>query len=298
MDELQRQLKAFSKAYGLRGQMMEGRIKQLLAQGKSPKEAIEQVFKEFGVEDWLQASVSNVLVATAKDALGAGLAEQLSEAVLLEALSNPWDGSGMELSAKLHGASEAMKRTITETLQSQIRLNRTAKDTAQVLYDGYQHGNVIRQQELPKYMDDLLRWTRRSRENLTEEERRDLQRAIRKVRDQAEELVNDKSTYNHFRTALRNLVDKIDKGSEKSVQKAISVAIEEKAGTWLNGSHERKPPGHGMMLSLPVMGKMTAWWPTSGSWEAGTRQRTSATCTPMRICMAWGQGFSQKTRPR
>lgn len=229
MDELQRQLKAFSKAYGLRGQMMEGRIKQLLAQGKSPKEAIEQVFKEFGVEDWLQASVSNVLVATAKDALGAGLAEQLSEAVLLEALSNPWDGSGMELSAKLHGASEAMKRTITETLQSQIRLNRTAKDTAQVLYDGYQHGNVIRQQELPKYMDDLLRWTRRSRENLTEEERRDLQRAIRKVRDQAEELVNDKSTYNHFRTALRNLVDKIDKGSEKSVQKAISVAIEEKS---------------------------------------------------------------------
>lgn len=229
MDELQRQLKAFSKAYGLRGQLMEDRIKTLIEQGKSPKEAIEQVFKEFGVEDWLQASVSSVIVETAKDALGMELAEQLSEAVLLEALSNPWDGSGLTLSKKIHGAAESMKEAIIETVQNQIRLNKTVRDTAQTLYDGYQHGNVVRQQELPKYMDDLMRWTRRSRENLTEEEMRDLQRAIRKVRDQAEDLVNDKSTYNHFRTALRNLVDKIDKGSEKSVQNAISTAIEEKS---------------------------------------------------------------------
>lgn len=229
MDELQRQLKAFSKAYGLRGRLMEDRIKTLIEQGKSPKEAIEQTFKEFGVEEWLQASVSSALVATAKDALGMELAEQLSEAVLLEALSNPWDGSGMDLSTKLHGASESMKEAIAETLQNQIRLNKTVKDTAQALYDGYQHGNVVRQQDLPKYMDDLMRWTRRSRENLTEAETRDLQRAIRKVQAQADELIDDKSTYNHFRTSLRTLLDRIDKGSEKSVQKAISAAIEEKS---------------------------------------------------------------------
>lgn len=229
MDELQRQLKAFSKTYGLRGQMMEDRIKALLAQGKSPKEAIEQTFKEFGVEEWLDANVSSVLVATAKDALGADLVGELSGAVLLEALSNPWDGSGLTLSKKIHGTSESMKEVIVETVQNQIRLNKTVKDTAQALYDGYQHGSIVRQQDLPKYMDDLMRWTRRSRENLTEAERRDLQRAIRKVQAQADELIDDKSTYNHFRTSLRTLLDRIDKGSEKSVQKAISAAIEEKS---------------------------------------------------------------------
>lgn len=229
MDELQRQLKAFSKAYGLRGQLMEDRIKALIEQGKSPKEAIEQVFKEFGEEDWLQASVSSVIVETAKDALGMELAGQLSEAVLLEALSNPWDGSSLTLSKKIHGAAESMKEAIVETVQNQIRLSKTVKDTAQALYDGYQHGNVVRQQDLPKYMDDLMRWTRRSREHLTEAETRDLQRAIRKVQAQADELIDDKSTYNHFRTSLRSLLDKIDKGSEKSVQKAISAAIEEKS---------------------------------------------------------------------
>lgn len=208
---------------------MEDRIKTLIEQGKSPKEAIEQVFKEFGVEDWLQASVSSVIVETAKDALGMELAGQLSEAVLLEALSNPWDGSGLTLSKKIHGAAESMKEAIVETVQNQIRLNKTVRDTAQTLYDGYQYGSVVRQQDLPKYMDDLMRWTRRSRENLTEAETRDLQRAIRKVRAQADELIDDKSTYNHFRTSLRTLLDRIDKGSEKSVQKAISAAIEEKS---------------------------------------------------------------------
>ena len=63
MDELQRQLKAFSKRYGFQGQMMKARIEILMKQGKSPEEAIRQVFKEYGVEDWLQANVSSVIVA-------------------------------------------------------------------------------------------------------------------------------------------------------------------------------------------------------------------------------------------
>ena len=53
MDELQRQLKAFSKRYGFQGQMMKARIEILMKQGKSPEEAIRQVFKEYGVEEWM-----------------------------------------------------------------------------------------------------------------------------------------------------------------------------------------------------------------------------------------------------
>ena len=229
MDELQRQLKAFSKRYGFQGQMMKARIEILMKQGKSPEEAIRQVFKEYGVEDWLQANVSSVIVGTAQDALGQELAKDLPAAALLEALSNPWDGSGLTLSEKIHGASNTMLNDVITTVRKQIHLNKTVKDTAQALYDGYRGGHVVRQQELPKYMDELTRWTRRSRENLSEAEVKDLQRSIRKVRAQAEDLVDDSSTYNHFRTALNSLLDKMDKGSEKAVQKAILTAIEEKS---------------------------------------------------------------------
>jgi len=229
MDELQRQLKAFSKRYGFQGQMMKARIEILMKQGKSPEEAIRQVFKEYGVEDWLQANVSSVIVGTAQDALGQELARDLPAAALLEALSNPWDGSGLTLSEKIHGASNTMLNDVITTVRKQIHLNKTVKDTAQALYDGYRGGHVVRQQELPKYMDELTRWTRRSRENLSEAEVKDLQRAIRKVRAQAEDLVDDSSTYNHFRTALNNLFDKLDQGSEKAAEKALQAAIEEKS---------------------------------------------------------------------
>ncbi|WP_317423178.1 DUF6883 domain-containing protein [uncultured Acidaminococcus sp.] len=229
MDELQRQLKAFSKRYGFQGQMMKARIEILIKQGKSPEEAIRQVFKEYGVEEWLQANVSSVIVGTVQDALGQEMAKDLPAAALLEALSNPWDGSGLTLSEKIHGASNTMLNDVIATVRKQIHLNKTVKNTAQALYDGYRSGHVVRQQELPKYMDELTRWTRRSRENLSEAEVKDLQRAIRKVQAQAEDLVDDSSTYNHFRTALNNLFDKLDHGSEKAAERALQAAIEEKS---------------------------------------------------------------------
>ncbi|WP_317302650.1 DUF6883 domain-containing protein [Acidaminococcus timonensis] len=229
MDELQRQLKAFSKRYGFQGQMMKARIEILMKQGKSPEDAVRQVFREFGVEDWLQVNVAQVIVGTAQDALGKEAASTLSTAAILEALSNPWDGSGLTLSEKIHGASNVMLNDVISTLQEQIRRNKTVKDTAQALYDGYKSGHVVREQQLPQYLDELTRWTRRSRENLSQEELKDLQRAIRKVKYQADDLVDDRATYNHFRTSLREVMDKLEHGSEKAAQRALQNAIQEKS---------------------------------------------------------------------
>lgn len=229
MDELQRQLEAFSKRYGTQGYLMKARIEILMKQGRSPEDAVRQVFREFGVEDWLQVNVAQVIVGTAQDALGKEAASTLSTAAILEALSNPWDGSGLTLSEKIHGASNVMLNDVISTLREQIRRNKTVKDTAQALYDGYKSGHVVREQQLPKYLDELTRWTRRSRENLSQEELKDLQRAIRKVKYQADDLVDDRATYNHFRTSLQELMDKLEHGSEKAAQRALQNAIEEKS---------------------------------------------------------------------
>ena len=229
MDELQRQLEAFSKRYGTQGYLMKARIEILMKQGKSPEDAVRQVFREFGVEDWLQVNVAQVIVGTAQDALGKEAASTLSTAAILEALSNPWDGSGLTLSEKIHGASNVMLNDVITTLRAQIRRNKTVKDTAQALYDGYKSGHVVREQQLPQYLDELTRWTRRSRKNLSQEELKDLQRSIRKVRYQADDLVDDRSTYNHFRTSLRELMDKLEHGSEKAAQRALQNAIQEKS---------------------------------------------------------------------
>ena len=229
MDELQRQLAAFSKAYGEKGKAITERIQQLMDAGMTVTKAVQQAFQEYDVADWLDANVSQAIVSTAQDALGDELAGALSSAELLKALSTPWDGSGMTLSQKLHGAESDMRQAIEETVKKQIRRNNTVQKTAQALYDGYGYGHVTGTQELPRYLDELARWTRRSQENLTPEELKVIQKTIRKVKAQADGLVDDRVTYNHFKTALNELMDKVEYGTEKAAQKALKAAVEEKS---------------------------------------------------------------------
>ena len=229
MDELQRQLRAFSKAYGQKGKAIVERIQQLMDGGMTVTQAVQQAFQEYDVADWLDANVSQAIVSTAQDALGAELAGALSSAELLKALSTPWDGSGMTLSQKLHGASREMRQSIVETVQNQIRRNSTIQKAAQALYDGYGYGHVTRTQELPKYLNGLTRWVRSSRESMTPADQLSVLKAIRKVKAQADGLADDRVTYNHFRTSLKELLAKVESGSDKAARKALQVAVEEKS---------------------------------------------------------------------
>lgn len=298
MDELQRQLRAFSQAYGQKGKAIVERIQQLMDGGMTVTQAVQQAFQEYDVADWLDANVSQAIVSTAQDALGAELAGALSSAELLKALSTPWDGSGMTLSQKLHGASREMRQSIVETVQNQIRRNSTIQKAAQALYDGYGYGHVTGTQELPRYLDELTRWVRSSRESMTPVDQLSMLKAIRKAKAQADGLVDDRVTYNHFRTSLKELLAKVESGSDKAARKALQVAVEEKADMLLNGSPGRKQPEQDMTLSLPDMMRMTASWPTNGRCRAATLWTTSATCTPKQTSTALAKAFSRRTQPR
>lgn len=83
-------------------------------------------------------------------------------------------------------------------------------------------------QELPKYTDDLVNWVRRSKENISDEEKKALLKAIRKVKGQADGLRPDTTAYNHFRTSLYELLEKVDEGNKKSIERAIQTVVEEK----------------------------------------------------------------------
>ena len=73
-------------------------------------------------------------------------------------------------------------------------------------------------QELPKYTDDLVNWVRRSRDNLSDKEKKALLKAIRKVKGQADGLRPDTTVYNHFGTSLYELLEKVDGGNKKPLR--------------------------------------------------------------------------------
>ena len=53
-----------------------------------------------------------------------------------------------------------------------------------------------------------MNWVRRSRDNLSDKEKKALLKAIRKVKGQADGLRPDTTVYNHFGTSLYELLEK------------------------------------------------------------------------------------------
>lgn len=53
-----------------------------------------------------------------------------------------------------------------------------------------------------------MNWVRRSRDNLSDKEKKALLKAIRKVKGQTDGLRPDTTAYNHFGTSLYELLDK------------------------------------------------------------------------------------------
>ena len=229
MNELQRLLREFSRQYGEKGREIAEAVERRLNQGMEPDEAVREAFAECGVEDWLADNVETLLLQTAQSALPEWAAASITAEELLKPLVNPWDGTGMKLSEKLHGTAETMRQRITETIQDQIRRNKNIRETAAALYDGYHAGRVVRQQQLPQYIQRLMALYRRSRGNLSAQDYNAVMKQLRAMLRQQDRLTDDGASYNHFRTAVSELVQSILEKNDKAVHNALWAAAQEKS---------------------------------------------------------------------
>lgn len=229
MEELRRLLREFSKNYGEKGREVAETAERLLAEGMTPDEAVKEAFRLCGVEEWLADNVNTVLLETAQSALPEEAVSLITAEEMLQSLASPWDGSGMTLSEKLHGTAEDMRKRITDTVKDQLRRNRNIRQAAEALYDGYHAGRVVRQQQLPQYIKKLMTLYRRSKGNLSDDEYEKIMKQLRGVLRQHERLTEDGAAYNHFRTAVAELVTAVLEKGDKAVHNALWAAAQEKS---------------------------------------------------------------------
>lgn len=229
MEELRRLLREFSKNYGEKGREVAETAERLLAEGMTPDEAVKEAFRLCGVEEWLADNVNTVLLETAQSALPEEAVSLITAEELLRSLASPWDGSGMTLSEKLHGTAEDMRKRIADTVKDQLRRNRNIRQTAEALYDGYHAGHVVRQQQLPQYIQRLMGLYRRSKGNLSAGEYEEIMKQLRGVLRQHDRLMEDGAAYNHFRTAVAELVTAVLEKGDKAVHNALWAAAQEKS---------------------------------------------------------------------
>ncbi|MBO5245251.1 MAG: hypothetical protein J6B02_04045 [Selenomonadales bacterium] len=218
---LDRIISRLSKEWQADGRKAVKRLYALLDKGKKTAEAIDIVRKEYPALFTLP-NVQSALTEAA--AYGYGIMPSVlttAEATAWgAALSTSWDGSGMTLSKKLHGADTKMREAITDTIRDQLKRNATWTEAAKALYDGYEHGNVVRPQQLPQYLSAVRYATQGSPEALAE---------ARKVFYNIERLSKSGAPTKSLRAAYSSLVRAAQTGTEEQLEKACYVAVQEKS---------------------------------------------------------------------
>ena len=206
----------FTEKYGEFAPKLIETLLNYINNGWNLTKAVNQALIDVGLNDFLTENIEMAIEKSAS--IGAGV-KSIS---LLKSLESEWDGSGMKLSEKLHGTQKQMRHNIISTVQAQIALNKHANQTAMKLYDGYNTSdNIIRKQELPKYINNLATFARRS-------DLPGLSKLCRQTRRKVNRLAQNGAPTKALKVAYSQLIDAVEKHSEKALENAVKVAVEEK----------------------------------------------------------------------
>lgn len=147
------------------------------------------------------------------------VAEQVKE--WGEVLSSAWSADGMKLSAKLHGTSKKMRNIIVETVRNQMSKNRTWVQCARKLYDGYNAGHVMKEQQIAEYMKAV----RNAMLSGNSAQSRVARTATRNI----QRLSRNGAPNQALKSAYKKLLDSAISGSDKQLKNAVRVAVHEKS---------------------------------------------------------------------
>jgi hypothetical protein len=219
--KLQELLDSFSKEWQGIASKASKRLIAELQKGTKIETAVKKVKKECP-DLFKLPQINDLIVSSAIEGYGvsAGLVVEAGKTAILKQLSKPWDGSGLTLSQKLHGADAQMRNAIINTLETQIRANKSVIETARALYDGYNYSKVINTQDLPKYLNAF-------RHAMTDDY--DTLRLARQTAERIRALSRNGAPNQALAAAYKQLLETATTGTEKALKNAVYVAINEKS---------------------------------------------------------------------
>lgn len=205
-------------------------LQRLIASGMKFEEALDNVQRHYG-KLFTLPELKPALVEAAAYAYGI-VPTMLTKAQVEsmgEELADKWDESGMTLSEKLHGVGVKMRDAIVSTLQEQMRRNKTWTEAARALFDGYGEDgqnvynggkDIISRQDLPKYLQKVREATGNDLQALAEQ---------RQAIDNINRLAKNGAPNKALQAAYNKLLEAVQKGNEKTIEKAVEVAVNEKS---------------------------------------------------------------------
>lgn len=195
------------------------RLGQEIKKGTKLDDAVKILNKEFPA--FFNIKLDDLIVNAAIDGMGVtGVVVDAGRAAILKELSRPWDPSGFNLSKKIHTASKKIYDEIVNTLSTQMRANKSVIEIARALYDGYGYGNVVAQQDLPKYLKAFRHAMPGDSYTIG---------MSRKAAQRVNALSRNGSPNQALKAAYKQLLEVAEKGTDKALKNAIYVAVNEKS---------------------------------------------------------------------
>ena len=204
-----------SKRVGTEIRKWELEIWRLYKSGVEPREAVRRAYKKHPVFDYVRENIKAELPTAARKGYGEG---DMPEDVAERLADIPWSKDGLNLSQRTTRGSQRVVEAVGASLLESIREGKSTREAAIALFNGYAEGGIIPEQDIPKYMDKLLKLAP-AREYGGTEYKAALRSAERNL---------GKLSTRSMKAAYNQILEAIDEGNEEKIQKAVYVATQEK----------------------------------------------------------------------
>ncbi|MDU2064419.1 MAG: hypothetical protein E6713_06205 [Sporomusaceae bacterium] len=220
----------YSKEFQKLAQLVADRAFELIEGGMGVSEAIVKALAENNFFGRNQDVLTNVLFRAAAYGYGIDPSKVANPAeVKRKLLYEAWAPDKMNLSERLHGSSARLRQEIVDTISSSMRQQKDVKGIAMDLYDGYNSGKkVIQQAELVDYLDQLQKSARRLMHGDTDA-LREFNQTLKIAQKNIDQLAAHDAPTGSLKAAYQKVVDAANDLSEKALNNAVHVAVEEKS---------------------------------------------------------------------
>lgn len=190
-------------------------ILRLHKKGISPSEAVRQAYKRHPVFSLVRENIKAEMPKAAKRGYGKG---ELPEDTGDQLAKIPWSADGLNLSQRTTRGSKRVVAAVEKSLEDSISRGQSVKETAMAIFDGYSQGGIIPEQDISEFMKKLLEVAPARDYGGTE-----YKALLRKARRNIEKL-NSRA----LKAAYNQIIDAIEDGNERLIEKAVHTATQEK----------------------------------------------------------------------
>jgi hypothetical protein len=214
-NQVLRLIDSLTRDYDGLAKKLVSQIEKNVSKGMSPEKAARRAFQQLGVDQIIRKKIEESVVAAAQIGYMGIIAD--SRAIKGELLSHHWPGDALTLSERLNNLP------LLPAIQKEIYIAMDKAKTYRELATTLQEKGLT-YADFPQYMDKLI-----SKAKIYAPDAPELRKELLRVKGRINQLSRAGAPTTNLKAGYNQVIEAIEKGNAKQLEKAIQWAVNEKA---------------------------------------------------------------------